>query len=66
MLLFIPFLVIPGVGFAAIATILPLRVAFKVPPTLVVSGKPLSQGKVPSVSEIVQMLTTYLATHTQS
>lgn len=31
-------------------------------PVLVVNGKVLSQGKVPSVAEIVQMLTTYLAT----
>ncbi|MFN3420721.1 MAG: thioredoxin family protein [Armatimonadota bacterium] len=33
-----------------------------VTPVLVVNGKVLSQGKVPSVAEIVQMLTTYLAT----
>ena len=31
-------------------------------PALVVNGKVLSQGKVPSVSEITQMLATYLAT----
>lgn len=30
-------------------------------PALVVNGKVLSQGKVPSVSEITQILTTYLA-----
>lgn len=35
-------------------------------PALVVNGKLLSQGKVPTVSEIVQILTTYLATHTES
>jgi hypothetical protein len=36
-----------------------------VTPVLVVNGKVLSQGKVPSVPEVVQMLTTYLATQVE-
>lgn len=36
-----------------------------VTPVLVVNGKVLSQGKVPSVPELVQMLTTYLATQAE-
>jgi len=36
-----------------------------VTPILVVNGKVLSQGKVPSVPELVQMLTTYLATQVE-
>ncbi len=35
-------------------------------PVLVVNGKVLSQGKVPSVPEVVQMLTTYLATQSEA
>jgi len=37
-----------------------------VTPVLVVNGKVLSQGKVLSVPEVVQMLTTCLATQTES
>ena len=36
-----------------------------VTPILVVNRKVLSQGKVPSVPELVQMLTTYLATQVE-
>jgi len=35
-------------------------------PVLVVNGKVLSQGKVPSVPEVTQMLTTYLATQSET
>jgi len=36
-----------------------------VTPVLVVNGKVLSQGKVLSVPELAQMLTTYLATQVE-